>query len=843
MRIALVAPSAVPFTPGGAERLWWGLTTYINRHTEHALDLIKLPSPERNFWEIVRSYQQFSLLNLDHFDMVISTKYPAWMVAHGHHVVYLQHTLRGLYDTYPVELPTSPSALPESVVPLWDLLQRPALDRSALPDLFGQLESLRIDERIPDDVKAKLVAFPGPFARALVHALDRIGLAPRSVRRYFTISKTVAQRAGYFPPGAAVDVVPHPPDLEGFRQEPGEFVFTASRLDGPKRLDLLIRAYRQCHTDAPLVIAGDGPAGDALRALAEGDARIRFVGRLTDDELLSHYARAHFVVFIPYQEDMGLITLEAMKSGKPVLTVSDAGGVTEFVSDGVNGRVVSPDAQSLAIAIDTMMADRNRRSTMGAAARATGDGVSWKRTVDALLAPRDHAADGPANAGRARDPRPLHSASQRPRQRILVLNTYGVFPPDAGGKKRIFYLYQALSRHADVTLLNLGATGSGGELREFSPHFREIRIPPDARFQAANAALHRILKKSVTDIAALLHAHEIPLLVSALKDLAATADVVVSSHVYLAPLIARHWQGELWYDAQNVEADMKADILDLPRLYAPFSGADSRRDEGERKVSNAASAVAAVASVEGALVRAAARVLAPSEENARRFADLYGRASASIEHAPNGVSLPDDPWLDPSRRAHLKASLGFEGRPVALFVGSDHGPNHDAADILVATARVRPNWTFWVAGSICDYAHLRDAAHPIQCLGVVSEAELMVLFRAADVGVNPMLRGSGTNLKMLDYAAYGALVLSTEIGARGLGFVAGTHYLSFAPDELAQTLDALEPELPSPRAAIRAAAREHVERHFSWRTIADRIVRPPATHECPSIASIPSATG
>ena len=31
MRVALVAPSAVPFTPGGAERLWWGLTTYVNR--------------------------------------------------------------------------------------------------------------------------------------------------------------------------------------------------------------------------------------------------------------------------------------------------------------------------------------------------------------------------------------------------------------------------------------------------------------------------------------------------------------------------------------------------------------------------------------------------------------------------------------------------------------------------------------------------------------------------------------------------------------------------------------------------------------------------------------------
>ena len=138
MRIALVAPSAVPFTPGGAERLWWGLTTYVNRHTAHAMDLIKLPSPERNCWEIVQSYRQFSLLALDHFDMVISTKYPAWMVAHDNHVVYLQHTLRGLYDTYPGELPLRPALLPDPAAPLWDLLQRPELDRSALPDLFGR---------------------------------------------------------------------------------------------------------------------------------------------------------------------------------------------------------------------------------------------------------------------------------------------------------------------------------------------------------------------------------------------------------------------------------------------------------------------------------------------------------------------------------------------------------------------------------------------------------------------------------------------------------------------------------------------------------------------------------
>jgi glycosyltransferase involved in cell wall biosynthesis len=233
-----------------------------------------------------------------------------------------------------------------------------------------------------------------------------------------------------------------------------------------------------------------------------------------------------------------------------------------------------------------------------------------------------------------------------------------------------------------------------------------------------------------------------------------------------------------------------------------------------------------VAQVEGALVRAATRVLSASEQDAQRFAALYGRELSSIEYVPNGVSLPDDPWLEPGRRDRLKASLGFGDVPVALFVGSNHGPNQEAVDLVVDAARNRPNWSFWLVGSICDYRRFRNVPDNVYSVGLVSEAELVVLFRAADAGLNPMLRGSCTNLKMLDYAAHGTLVLSTEIGARGLGFVAGTHYISFPPNGLAQTLQSLEPELPSPRLSVRTAARAHVEQHFSWRGIADRLMLP-----------------
>ena len=194
----------------------------------------------------------------------------------------------------------------------------------------------------------------------------------------------------------------------------------------------------------------------------------------------------------------------------------------------------------------------------------------------------------------------------------------------------------------------------------------------------------------------------------------AKSDVVVASHVYLYPLIARHWKGELWYDAHNVEADMKADILGAGRLAAPLPGPGEVGETGSA-VADAASAVARVARTEGALVRAATRVLAASDEDAERFAALYGRASASIEHAPNGTSLPEDPWLDPARRARLKASLGFDGRPVALFVGSNHRPNQDAVDLVLDTARVRPDWSFWLVGSICNYRRFRNPPANVYC--------------------------------------------------------------------------------------------------------------------------------
>ena len=96
MRIAIVAPSPIPFVVGGAENLWMGLLTHFNQCENVQAELIKVPIREDNLYQLAKSYLAFLELNLSHFDMILSTKYPAWLTQHDNHHVYLQHKLRGL---------------------------------------------------------------------------------------------------------------------------------------------------------------------------------------------------------------------------------------------------------------------------------------------------------------------------------------------------------------------------------------------------------------------------------------------------------------------------------------------------------------------------------------------------------------------------------------------------------------------------------------------------------------------------------------------------------------------------------------------------------------------------
>ena len=742
MKIAIVAPSPVPFLVGGAEKLYWGLHRHMNQLTPHEVELIKVPCRDQEFWPLMESYVRFSRLDLSYFDRVITTKYPAWMVPHKNHRLYMQHTCRGVYDLYHLSgRPLVFVPAHRELEPISKMLDHPHPahpNRSLLEPFFKELFRLRDLKGLPSDT----FTFPGPLTRAVIRWLDCIAISPESIKTYSAISRNVALREGYLPPGVDIEIIHHPSDLEGFHSTSYDYLFTASRLEGLKRIDLLIEAFKSIDADIELRIAGTGGQEEQLKRLAAEDSRIRFLGFLTDSEILQQYAGALFVPFTPYDEDYGLITVEAMQSSKAVLTTIDSGGVNELVKDGHNGRVVLPDIEAIAEAMKMLISDRERTIEMGLNGRQSVSHINWPNTVFGLL--RDSLQPSASSL------QPATIIKTR-RKKIVVAATFQVYPPTGGGQKRIYHLYRELGRRADVVLVTLSGNPAPQPLT-ISPGFVEVAVE---RSQKQNAHISEIqtllMTPAVEDIAAIDGYRLNPDFIGALSRECSDADLVIASHPYLYRAIRDVYQGRLWYEAQDVEYDMKAAVL-------PES---PRREEYLERVRE----------VERQCSLDAELILSVSEEDRVRLMELYGVEEKKIMIVRNGMDFraAASNRLSAEEKKRLKERLGFGNTPVALFIGSYHGPNIEALRAIKEIASQCPEFLFLIMGSVCDHEEAGQAPVNVKPLGVLDEDEKIVLLNAADIALNPILSGSGSNLKLLEYIAYGIPVITTPHGNRGYG--------------------------------------------------------------------------
>jgi glycosyltransferase involved in cell wall biosynthesis len=741
VKIAIIAPSPVPFVIGGAENLWWGLLGALNARTGIQADLLKLPSPERNMGELLASYRRFSELDLSHFDLVISTKYPAWAIRHPNHVVYLQHTLRGLYDCYPQGMPVrfDPNTLHALGMPsrIIDALANYRAADVEFDDLLDALDGAF--RRAPD---SPCWAFPGPVTRAAIRLLDAIAMRPDKIVHYAAISQVVAARDGYFPAGVDVAVHHHPTDLRGLAPGPQETIFSASRLDPAKRIELIIEAYMQSGVDVPLNIAGSGPDEARLRAVAGDHPGIRFLGRVPDPVLAQEYARAICVPFVPRDEDYGLITLEAMLAAKPVIATTDSGGPTELIEDGRTGLIVKPDAMALSLAMRRLCDDRSAALEMGMAGQARAARLNWATLCDALLAGSRAAQIHTQAVQRGNSPAPS-VVTRRAKPLLGVLNTYPIAPVVSGGKLRLHGLYSRVADQFQVQFVNLAPPHFSRTVRSLGTDFSEELVPKSQAFVDEEQRLQDSLGASVEDLAAALRPSSALQWLEAIDALARRADLMVCSHPYAMPALRTVSSAAFVYEAHNVEADLKAGI---------FGTHQWALDE--------------VSSLERRAVLDAVLVTACSAQDLERLRNLYGCAdSQTLAVVPNGIDIAATPFREAARTAHRRSLLGVT-QPLALFMGSAHGPNIDAARVVFETAERLPNVHFLLLGSVCHVVETWERPANVGLAGVVSDVEKACWLDICDVGLNPVISGSGTNLKLIEYAAAGVPVVSTDFGSR-----------------------------------------------------------------------------
>lgn len=797
MNISVIAPTHVPAMTGGAERLIDGIIKHLNETTEHVATLVTLPVREDNLIDLIDAYRQFAELDVSGADLVISSKYPAWMVEHPNHAVYMMHPLRGLYDTYHLfGLPETSTGLPGELASLQIELKKANPDPRSIFDLFSRA----VDNLGPSH---PAFTFPGPLARELVHTLDAIALNPRRMARHLAISSTVARRRNYFPENVDVRAVIPPSHITSLRPLGYKGFFTASRLDGPKRIDLLIDAMSYVPPGATLTIAGDGPERDRLMERAQGNPSICFVGHLSEQELLDAYANALAIPFVPIDEDLGLVTLEAQMSAKPVITCLDSGGSTELVTNMVNGFVVNPDPFSIGASMTQLFNDREMAERMGKAGQRYAQRFTWDVVINALV---DRSVPSAQEADESELPTaPVVNLARR--HSIVVLSTYPLDPPNGGGALRCRHLFTSLGQDYDVEYLAFGSSMASGPRVMVSSGLAQTvhaLTPQQAALEARLASMSPI---PIGDVSSSLYAAQDEAAVELIQQATRTADLVILEQPYLLPIlrIARPSMPFI-YDSQNAEFLLKDSLL-----------AD---DDIGRQLKQV------VRNIEEDAVRGAEGIAYCSPEDREKLETL-GPTLAEWQLIPNGTDIANINFVSGKQRsdrrdtwlAHLRGTnpnITQEG--VALFVGSYHPPNIGAAECIVRMAACLPDVLFVLAGGHTEAFEQWRLPNNVVMTGQIAVGDLRTLLSVADVSLVPIVTGSGTNLKLAEAFAAGLPVVSTEVGTRGYQVTDGRELLVASiedfPHAIRTVLD--DPQRASQRAR---AAYEVVRSSFDWEVI------------------------
>jgi phosphatidylinositol alpha 1,6-mannosyltransferase len=168
-----------------------------------------------------------------------------------------------------------------------------------------------------------------------------------------------------------------------------KFVFLyAGRLAHEKGVDVILRAFALAREALPpasihLVIAGGGPLEPSIRARASSD--MSFLGYLDRTRALPElYASCDAFLFSSTTETLGLVVLEAMASGIPVIA-TPAGGVADHLSDDANGLAFpANDAAAMSAQMIRLAQDHALAARLGAGARHTAEALSWELEYDRL---------------------------------------------------------------------------------------------------------------------------------------------------------------------------------------------------------------------------------------------------------------------------------------------------------------------------------------------------------------------------------------------------------------------------------------------------------------------------
>ncbi len=343
----IVSTVQVPFVRGGAEIHAESLVNAL-KLAGHEVEIVAIPFkwyPSERILDMMLASRllDVSESNGKKIDLVIGLKFPAYLIPHQNKVLWILHQHRDAYD-------------------LWG---------SEFCGLSKYANGLQIRETI-------------------INADNKVFHECKAI---YTNSKTVAQRLKKFNNFNSIPLY-HPPknaDLFDCKDEQSYFFFP-SRLNPTKRQELVLQAMAATNNSVKVIFAGESEEQsydnyliNLAKKLNISDRAI-FLGRISEEEKIKYYSEATGIIYPPFNEDYGYVTLEGMLASKPVITCTDAGGPLEFIRHEETGAIAEPTPESLALAMDKIWENRTWASQLGRAARSYYQSlnITWSKVIEKL---------------------------------------------------------------------------------------------------------------------------------------------------------------------------------------------------------------------------------------------------------------------------------------------------------------------------------------------------------------------------------------------------------------------------------------------------------------------------
>ncbi|HHH9824332.1 TPA: glycosyltransferase [Enterobacter asburiae] len=355
--------------------------------------------------------------------------------------------------------------------------------------------------------------------------------------------------------------------------------------------------------------------------------------------------------------------------------------------------------------------------------------------------------------------------SKEERPFTLALNDYNSFTTVGGGATRTRGLYHAVNAISPVVFV---CFSSDGQLttQKYNDLTHVISVPKSAEHVQEVAELNAQFHISCDDIIASHYCMRNAMLVNIYNILKQSARFIVVEHPYMAPL-PLSYHDRFVYSSHNDETKLKTELLEWHPQKAYL--------------------LDLVVTLEKNAVEKSAFTIAVSDDDA--YSLLEGKNTAGPMMVVRNGSEPPVAISDEVKRlVEQKVE-----KHSAVFLGSAHMPNVDAVNYLLKEVAPKcPEVQFNIVGSVCESISVASSKNVV-LWGKVDEETKCAILQRCMFAVNPVVSGSGSNIKLADFFANGLFVVSTTFGLRGYPDEIRRHTDLTELDSFADAVRALSP--------------------------------------------------